>query len=124
VAEHLAAADMAFCFIKPGFSKLSSSPTKIGEFLASGLPVLCNAGIGDTDELLVENRVGVLLRTFGHESYVQALREVDQFAEDTSLRRRCRDVAQRYFDLGAIGGPRYHRLYLRVTERGRNSRAS
>ena len=124
VPEHLAAADFAFCFIKPGYSKLSSSPTKIGEFLASGLPVLCNSGIGDTDELLVRNRVGVLLRTFGRESYIQALREVDQLATDTDLRQRCRAVARQYFDLGTIGGARYHKLYLLVTERDRNSKVS
>ena len=45
VPNYLAAADFAFCFIKPGYSKLASSPTKIGEFLASGLPVLCNSGL-------------------------------------------------------------------------------
>jgi len=117
VPENLVAADFAFCFIKPGYSKLSSSPTKIGEFLASGLPVLCNAGIGDTDDLLIANRVGVVVETFGRESYIQALREVDRLAADINLRQRCRAVAQQYFDLGTIGGARYHRLYVRVTER-------
>jgi len=122
VAEYLAAADIAFCFIKPGYSKKSSSPTKIGEFLASGLAVLCNAGIGDTDDLLVANRVGVLVETFGREAYIQALREVDELAADTNLRQRCRAVAERCFDLGTIGGARYRRLYVSVTERRGNSK--
>ncbi len=121
VPEHLAAADFAFCFIKPGYSKLSSSPTKIGEFLASGLPVMCNPGIGDTDEMLVKNRVGVLVETFSQESYIQALRDVDQLGADISLRQRCRAVARQYFDLDTVGGARYQEIYLRVTERGRNS---
>ena len=117
VPENLAAADFAFCFIKPGYSKMSSSPTKIGEFLASGLPVLCNAGIGDTDDLLVANRVGVVVATFSRESYIQALRDIEELAADVTLRQRCRAVARQYFDLGAIGGARYHSLYVRVAER-------
>lgn len=116
VPENLAAADFAFCFIKPGYSKLSSSPTKIGEFLASGLPVLCNAGIGDTDDLLATNRVGVSVATFDRDSYIRALHELDDLAADRGLRQRCRAVARQYFDLRTIGGTRYHRLYLRVTE--------
>ncbi len=119
VPENLAAADFAFCFIKPGYSKLSSSPTKIAEFLASGLPVLCNAGIGDIDELLVPNRVGVLVETFGRQPYIRALRALDELAADVSLRQRCRAVARQHFDLGAIGTARYHRLYLRVDKRRR-----
>jgi glycosyltransferase involved in cell wall biosynthesis len=114
VPDYLAAADFAFCFIKPGYSKLSSSPTKIGEFLASGLPVLCNVGIGDIDELLATNRVGVLVETFGRPSYLRALHDLDALAADLSLRQRCRAVARRYFDLDTIGSTRYHRLYIRV----------
>jgi hypothetical protein len=117
VPDYLAAADFAFCFIKPGYSKLSSSPTKIGEFLASGLPVLCNVGIGDTDELLVTNRVGVLVETFGRRSYIRALHDLDVLAADISLRQRCRAVARQYLDLGTIGSARYHRLYVRVNKR-------
>jgi len=120
VPNYLAAADFAFCFIKPGYSKMSSSPTKIGEFLASGLPVLCNAGIGDVDELLVTNRVGVLLDTFGRQSYVRALDALDELATDTNLRQRCNAVARRYLDLEAIGSKKYHNLYVRVNERRRS----
>src|SRR5215469_2001417 len=114
VPDYLSAADFAFCFIKPGYSKLSSSPTKIGEFLACGLPVLCNVGIGDTDELLATNRVGVLVETFGRPSYIRALRELDALAADITVRQRCRAVARRYFDLKTIGSTKYHSLYTRL----------
>jgi hypothetical protein len=117
VPDYLAAADFAFCFIKPGYSKLSSSPTKIGEFLASGLPVLCNVGIGDTDELLVTNQVGVLVEAFGRPSYIRALRDLEALAADITVRQRCRTVARRYFDLETIGSAKYHSLYIRVHKR-------
>jgi len=124
VPDHLAAADLAFCFIKPGYSKLSSSPTKIGEFLASGLPVLCNAGIGDIDELLVTNHVGVLVETFGRQSYIRALDDLEALAADNNLRQRCRAVARQHFDLETIGSTRYQNLYVRVNRRRNQCRDS
>lgn len=121
VPGYVAAADFAFCFITPGYSKLASSPTKIGEFLACGLPVLCNAGIGDIGELLVANRVGVMLEEFDRESYIRALRDIDELIADIGLRRRCREIAREHFDLGTIGRARYHRLYMRVGKRSEKS---
>jgi glycosyltransferase involved in cell wall biosynthesis len=117
VPNYLAAADLAFCFIKPSYSKLASSPTKIGEFLASGLPVLCNSGIGDIDDVLVTNRVGIILENFDRSAYIRALYEIEQLAADTGTRQRCRDVARQSFDLGTIGRARYHRLYFRAGSR-------
>jgi glycosyltransferase involved in cell wall biosynthesis len=37
-------------FIRPGFSKQASSPTKFAELLSLGIPVITNAGIGDMNE--------------------------------------------------------------------------
>jgi glycosyltransferase involved in cell wall biosynthesis len=115
VPDYLAAADFAFCFIKPGYSKLASSPTKIGEFLASGLPVLCNSGIGDIDDLLVTNKVGIVIENFDRKAYIRGLRELEELAADSGIRQRCRAVARQSFDLGTIGYARYHRLYSRAT---------
>ena len=61
VAALLHAADAGLSLIKPCLSKRSSSPTKVGEYLAAGLPVVSTAGIGDCDLQLADGR-GVLLR--------------------------------------------------------------
>ncbi len=50
----LAAADAAVSFMKPAFSKKGCSPTKVPEYLAMGLPVVMNRGIGDCDQLIHE----------------------------------------------------------------------
>ena len=44
-------------FIKPTFSKKASMPTRLGEYLASGVPCLCNTGIGDIDRLFEKERM-------------------------------------------------------------------
>jgi glycosyltransferase involved in cell wall biosynthesis len=97
VPRFLKAANIAISFIKPCYSKQSSSPTKIAEYLASGLPIVCNAGVGDLDKLVEKNRVGALIREFTPEAYLKALDEIDAMRGDEKLAVRLRGVARRYF---------------------------
>jgi glycosyltransferase involved in cell wall biosynthesis len=117
VPRYLRAADVAVSFIKPCYSKLSSSPTKLAEYLASGLPVICNAGVGDVDELVEGERVGIILRELNEGAYRRALEEVEALRREGGIAERCREVAVRHFDLERVGGERYLRLYSRVLSR-------
>jgi len=117
VPRYLKAADVAISFIKPCYSKQSSSPTKIAEYLASGLPLVCNAGVGDLDKLINENHAGALLSEFGPESYLQALDATELLRKEPALAERLREVARREFDLIAVGRTRYRRLYDRLLQR-------
>lgn len=114
VPRYLKAADVAVSFIKPCYSKLSSSPTKLAEYLAAGLPVVCNAGVGDVDAVVEGERVGVIVRELGAEAYGAALAEVEALGREPGIAERCRDAARRRFDLTTVGGPRYRRLYRRL----------
>lgn len=117
VPRFLKAADIAISFIKPCYSKQSSSPTKIAEYLACGLPIICNAGVGDLDKLIAENRVGALIRDFTPEAYLKALDEIEAMRRDETLADRLRSVARREFDLIGVGRTRYRRLYERLMKR-------
>ncbi|HEX9423158.1 MAG TPA: glycosyltransferase [Pyrinomonadaceae bacterium] len=121
VPRFLGAADVAISFIKPCYSKQSSSPTKIAEYLASGLPIVCNAGVGDLDKLIEENSVGALLREFNPEAYLEALNQIDVMRGDEKLAERLRGVARREFDLIDVGRTRYRRLYDRMVKRDQAS---
>ena len=114
--RYLKAADFAVSLIKPCYSKMSSSPTKIAEYLASGLPVITNAGIGDLDDLIAEDKVGVILDAFDQESYGRALEGMRALLLDRGTADRCRQSARKRFDLTSVGGARYLRLYRRVFE--------
>ena len=110
--EHLAAADFGISFIRPGYSKRSSSPTKIGEYLASGLPVVTNAGIGDLDDLLQGETVGALVSAHTPEAYQSAATCVAVLLGDReATRTRCRAVAARQLSLESVGWPAYLRIY-------------
>lgn len=114
VPRYLRAADIAISFIKPCYSKQSSSPTKIAEYLASGLPVVCNVGVGDLDKLILENQVGVLLREFTPAAYLDALDQIDVLRRDEKFADHARQVARREFDLAGVGRTKYRRLYQRL----------
>ncbi len=64
VPSYLSAADAGLSFIKRCISKIASSPTKNAEYLACGLPLIINRGIGDSDVLVDEWQAGVLLEQF------------------------------------------------------------
>jgi glycosyltransferase involved in cell wall biosynthesis len=60
-------------FIKPCFSKLSSSPTKHGELMAMGVPVITNSGVGDVADIVRQCRSGIVIDSFTTAHYQQAI---------------------------------------------------
>jgi glycosyltransferase involved in cell wall biosynthesis len=117
VPSYLAAADVGLAFIKRCVSKIASSPTKNGEYLACGLPLVINAGVGDSDLLIDEWKAGVLIDDFSEEDYLKAGREIEALVWEPRVRESARAVAERVFDLGTIAGERYASLYERVLDR-------
>lgn len=111
VPRYLKASNAALSFIKHCYSKQASSPTKVAEYLAAGLPVISNAGIGDLDELIGGERVGVILRDFTPHAYEKVLEELEALGSETNVRAHCQAVARAQFDLQQVGGHRYRRLY-------------
>ena len=113
VPLYLSAADFAISFIKPAYSKQASSPTKIAEYLACGLPVVSNSGIGDLDQLITQEGIGVLIDDFSAESYTQALQRIKEMGD---ISGRCRSSAKKRFDLATVGGRRYRELYKNLLQ--------
>lgn len=114
VPSGLSAADLSIFFIKPLFSKISSCPTKLGESLACGLPVIINYGIGDCDKIVKENKIGVVIDEFSRNAYKESILELRALLnkrEELSL--RCRKVAEDVFSLNR-GSRLYRQLYSRM----------
>ncbi|MGE5280925.1 MAG: glycosyltransferase [Chloroflexota bacterium] len=116
IGRWLAAADLSVSFVRPCFSKIASSPTKIGEYLAAGLPVVSTAGIGDVDALLRDNRVGALVEDLSTPGYEAAVATVRALRDDPDVRRRCAEVARANLSLREVGIPRYDALYRQLAE--------
>ena len=99
-------------FIKPAYSKIASSPTKLGELMSMGIPVICNAGVGDTEELVIEAGAGVVCKTFTTEEYQTVIREFialyPAFKKD-----KLREEAIRLFSIEK-GIARYRKMYRKL----------
>jgi glycosyltransferase involved in cell wall biosynthesis len=103
--------------IKPAFSKISSAPTKLAEYLGCGVPCLGNSGVGDVARILEENRVGVSLTGFDEEERRRAITELLALVESPDLAKRCRETALRLFSLeGGVGA--YRDIYRALLDLG------
>jgi glycosyltransferase involved in cell wall biosynthesis len=67
------ASDLNISFIKPVYSKISSSPTKLGEVLSMGIPVIVNSGVGDVKKIVTEARAGYVIDDFNVKSFSDAV---------------------------------------------------
>jgi glycosyltransferase involved in cell wall biosynthesis len=116
IPGYIASADIAISFIKPCFSKLSSSPTKIAEYLAGGIPIITNHGVGDVAELIESDKVGAVVDGFDAGSYRKALKAIESLRASPELPENCRRSASLRFDLRAVGGVKYRSLYKKILE--------
>lgn len=112
VPAYLSAADAAVAFYKPALSRLATSPVKVAEYLACGLPIVLNTGVGDSEDLITVEGVGALVHDFNEAEYTAAAKSIANFiAERDATRKRSRAVAERLFDVGNVGRARYAKLY-------------
>lgn len=113
IPSYLSACDVGLSFVKASYATQSRSPTKIPEYLAAGLPIIANPGVGDVDRLITDEGVGVLIDSFDREAYLNAINSIKSMSD---VNEKCRETAKRRFDLKTVGGPRYRRIYERLLE--------
>lgn len=109
VQKHRASA----MFFTQGISKLGSSPTRMGEILGCGLPVIANSGVGDVARIIEHYRVGVLISEGTSESICRGLDKLTELQQDPELSRRCRQAAEEVFSLQS-GTLAYRELYRKI----------
>lgn len=108
VPKYITVFDFSIFFIRPTFSKTASSPTKQGELMAMGLPILCNAGVGDTDLIIEKYNSGVVLGKLNEEMFLNCeLKKTDFQAP------QIRSGALEWYNLSK-GVEKYYKIYLEV----------
>ncbi len=113
--------DACVFYIKPVYSKRASAPTKLGELLACGVPCITNGGVGDSESVLKQGRVGAVLTRFDEEAHEQGVLDLLALLAEPGLAGRCRDVADAEFAL-VSGVARYRQLYeLLMSPQGRQA---
>lgn len=100
--------DIALFFIKPSFSKQASSPTKMGEIMGLGKPIITNAGVGDVDDILNETQSGYIIENFTKENYELAANSIEEIKNIPKDLIRKGGLA--FYDL-ENGILKYHTIY-------------
>lgn len=113
VPAFLSVSDASIFFIKPTFSKQASSPTKQGELMSMGIPIVCNKGVGDTDFVVEKYQSGILIENFQEKDYKKAVRELSAFKAE---RGAIRQGAEDFYSL-AKGVEKYRKVYQRLLNR-------
>lgn len=111
VPTFLSLANAAIFFIQPVFSKSGSSPTKHGEMLGMGLPVIANSGVGDVDRIIEDTKSGILVPEFTNQAYEKAIDQIDELLEIPVS--TLQNAAKKYYSLEE-GVKRYHSVYERI----------
>jgi glycosyltransferase involved in cell wall biosynthesis len=111
VPVYISMMDYGIFFLKQVFSKKASSPVKQGELMAMGIPVICNAGVGDSDRIITQYASGVLVHDYSAPGYQQAIAALDHTPFDPSA---IRSGSIDYFDLQK-GIESYARIYERLS---------
>ena len=114
VSRELSVADVGLWFVKPTEAKVASCPTKLGEYLACGLPVVATDGVGDVSDILQDNGVGVVVRHDDESSWRTAVEQLAKLLRDPELGKRWRRVAEQNFGL-VDGADEYLRIYGEMT---------
>lgn len=107
----LSLSNFSVFFIKPCYSKQSSSPTKHGEIMAMGIPLITNSGVGDVEKIVDQYHSGIIIQQFNEKEYIAAAEKiVASFIFDkTNIRNGAKDF---YSLTSAI--EKYNRIYQNI----------
>jgi glycosyltransferase involved in cell wall biosynthesis len=98
-------------------SKSGSSAIKVAEYLAAGLPVIVNAGLGDTDGLVDQFAAGHVIPSYIPAELERAGARVAALIGDPAASRNARRLAEAAYDV-RDGAERYRALYDSLTRNG------
>ena len=95
----LAQHDAGLFFLARGTSEHGCSPTKVGEYWATGRPVVTTRNVSDLDDIIARHRVGVMIEGPTDDHYRDAFRRLQELLRDPELPRRCRTAAEEHYAL-------------------------
>ena len=114
--QWIAALSLGIFFLRPSHAAKAACLAKMGELLASGVPIVSNKGVGDIDRL-VTNEGGLVLDGLKDSDLRTAARRAQKLlgAPRDVQRRDCRRIADEHLSLaGALDT--YERIYDRSRE--------
>ena len=113
LSDHLSKISIGCFFANDNFSIKASLPTKIGELLSCGIPVLCNDINADVKEMVEKNRVGMICDLKSSSTRKKIRTNLMELIQDKDLKSRCINLAENNFSLDK-GIRQYKDIYERL----------
>ncbi|VAW40994.1 hypothetical protein MNBD_GAMMA01-790 [hydrothermal vent metagenome] len=114
---HYSKSDIAFCFAKNSFSRSVCFPVKFSEYIASGLFVLGNRGIGDISDIINRYKCGVSFDDLENVSgNIGTISEVVNSMLDNSYKNYDRNALS-FLDWNDEGVDNIHNIYKIITSK-------
>ena len=105
--------DINLMFFSNNFAKIASCPTRLAESLACGVPCIANPGLGDIEDLIKNNNVGVILNNNNRNEIVNSIQKIMKLLEDKKIKQNCRNTAIKLFDAN-LGAKNIHLIYKKI----------
>lgn len=113
VPAYIGCSDLMLSFIKPAYSKMASSPTKIAEALAVGVPVISNAGIGDIDDMTTRLQAGAVIDLDKPDSLSAIVSSLDSLKKMGGPKLRARAKSELDLHVAALS---YKKVYEQLEQ--------
>lgn len=107
---------ISLMFFTEGLGKLGSSPTRLAEALGSGIPIVVNKGVGDVEDIVKENNIGVIVEGDSKKQMEEAFERLQILLQDPELSNRCFNTAKSIFSLDK-GIGMYDKIYKAILNR-------
>lgn len=108
-----------FFYASGSASELGRSPTRMGEALGCGVPVMTNEGIGDVAEIVRSGHVGVVIEGEDGVALDRAADAAVALLRDPDTAMRCREVSESIYALDA-GIRAYQNIYETIVSATRS----
>ena len=109
--KYLSAMDLMLALIVPSKARIASSPTKVGEAFAIGLPVLTNIGVGDLEIDIKKFNAGKVINIKEINHLKNDTINIKSLLDEVSSRSHIRNSAKANYSFIEAAIPVYDSLY-------------
>lgn len=102
--------DFGVFFPVRGFYLTGYFPTKLGEFLSCGVPVITCKINNHVDSILRDNKIGLIIEDLDNINYQNINMEILSMLNDKNIKKRCTSIAKKYFDI-KNASEQYRKIY-------------
>lgn len=88
-------------------------PTKLGEFLSNGIPIITSKINRDVDSLIINNRIGLVIDDLNKFIYDDLNNKLIEDLLTTETAIRCKKIAENYFDINTAV-MQYNKIYNQI----------